>query len=137
MKNNFDEIWERIKSETNLSSFKDLGEIIGRTGPAVSGAKAKNEFPPGWAYLVGKKFGLITEWIMTGEGPKRLAEREGMNPFLVEVNEWLIEEVKRNPKQEIWFEVEFEKKFQEFKEWKRKRDQGESGGNSFPSSKVA
>ena len=140
MKNEFDEIWARIKAETNLKSLQGLANIIKISQPAVSEMKGKGKFPPGWAYLVGKEFGLLTEWIMTGKGPKRFEEQKENSvnyPILYEIGEWLDGEVKKNPKQEIWFEVEFEKKFQEFREWKRKRDQQESSGNSFPSSKVA
>lgn len=139
MKNNFDEIWERIKSETNLSSFKDLGEIIDRTGPAVSGAKAKNEFPPGWAYLVGKKFGLLTEWIMTGEGPKRINEatKSRKLEILNQVEEWLNEEIRMNPGRETWFEFQMMDFFESFKKWKRKRDETINTRDNFPSSKVA
>jgi predicted transcriptional regulator len=137
MENEFNEIWARIKAETNLKSLQSLANIVKISQPAVSEMKGKGKFPPGWAYLVGKEFGLLTEWIMTGEGPKRLSDRQEINPILVEVNEWLKEEVRKNPKKGIWFEVEFGEKFQEFSEWKRKRDQGESGGDIFPSSKVA
>ncbi len=159
---NFDAIWQRISFETGIKSLRQLAVIIDKKQPTISAAKAKGDFPPGWAYLVGIKYGLLTEWIMTGEGPKRLSEGGEMNPLLTgeertrsmvqledepkggrkfdiinEVEEWLGEEVRRNPKKEIWFEVEMQESFSSFKEWKRKRDQQKSGEYTDTTRKVA
>jgi len=30
-----------------------------------------------WGYLVARKYGLLTEWVMTGEGPKKLEDVGG------------------------------------------------------------
>lgn len=137
---NFENIWSRIQCETEIRTFTELANLIGTTSQYISRKRKENDFLVIWAYAVGQKYKLSTDWIMTGKGFKRLEEQRGNSvnyPILCEIGEWLDEEVRKNPKQEIWFEVEFEKQFQEFKEWKRKRDQGEGSGNSFPSSKVA
>jgi hypothetical protein len=139
MKNEFDEIWARIKSETNLKSLQSLANILKISQPAVSEMKGKGKFPPGWAYQVGKEFGLLTEWIMTGEGQKRQGDTPQNRRFdmLNEFEEWLIEEVRRNPERKIWFEIHLLDSFKTFAEWKRKRDEKESGEYSDPTRKVA
>ncbi len=144
MENEFEKVWERIKQETGLKSFQNLADIVGKTQPAISGAKARKEFPPDWAYLVGKKFGLLTEWIMTGNGPKRLnAQRDVPRnkpkkyEILNEAEEWLDEQVRKNPDRKIWFELHLLDSFPAFKEWRIKRDQEESDEDESSSRKVA
>ena len=69
-KNNFPAAWERIKKETDISNFNELGEVIGKTQPSISARKKAGDFPIEWAYLVAKEYHLSTEWILTGEGSK-------------------------------------------------------------------
>jgi len=139
MENEFEKIWGKIKQETGLKNLKNLAEIVGISQQAVSEMKAKGKFPPGWAYLVGKQFNLLTEWIMTGEGPKNIEEMTKYRKIeiLNEVEEWLAEEMKKNPRRESWFELQMIDSFESFKKWKRKRDETVDSGNNFPSSKVA
>lgn len=138
MKSEFEKIWARIKLETNLKSLQGLANIVKISQPAVSEMKAKGKFPPGWAYLVGKEFGLLTEWIMTGEGPKRLEGCTEINPLLIEVNEWLNEGKKhKNADFRILFEQQMIRAFFDYEEWKRKRDENEGGEYNLPTSKVA
>lgn len=51
--------------------------------------------------------------------------------ILNQAEEWLIEEVGRNPKKEIWFEVEFEKAFEEFKKWKEEKEGADRRNEEF------
>lgn len=69
-KNNFASAWERIKKETTISNFNELGEVIGKTQPSISARKKAGDFPIEWAYLVAKEYHLSTEWILAGEGSK-------------------------------------------------------------------
>jgi hypothetical protein len=71
----FEEIWGRITSETEIKNLTELGRIVGSTQQYVSKKKKKDEFPVRWAYTVAKKYNLLTEWILTGEGPKSIEER--------------------------------------------------------------
>ena len=68
--NNFAAAWDRIKKETSVSNFNELGEVIGKTQPSISARKKAGDFPIEWAYLVAKEYNLSTEWILTGEGSK-------------------------------------------------------------------
>jgi len=139
MKNEFDEIWARIKSETGLKTLKELALTLKITQQAVSEMKAKGKFPPGWAYLVGEQFNLLTEWIMKNQGPKRLKDVPQNRQFdiLNQVEEWLTGEVGKNPKKEIWFEVEFEKAFEEFKKWKEGKEESAAATAYTSTRKVA
>ena len=139
MKDNFDEIWERIRKETDLKTLTDLGQVIDKKQQTISYSKSKNEFSPAWAYIVGKKYGLLTEWIMTGKGPKRFSELLMFRKFDIfnQAEEWLSEEVKKNPKRESWFEIEFEKAFQEFKKWKEEKEESEAKEVCAPNRGVA
>ncbi|MGD9950056.1 MAG: helix-turn-helix domain-containing protein [Desulfobulbus sp.] len=121
---NFDAIFLRIKKETGVKSVRQLSEIIGKTHPTVSVAKKKDNFSASWAYEVEKKFGLLTRWIMTGEGPKRVDEvtKGSRYQILNEVEEWLKEEIEKNPDNEVWFQIQVEKSIPGFKEWRERRN---------------
>ena len=136
--NNFEKIWARIKQETPLKNLTELAEISGITQSGLSKAKRRDDFSASWAYSVGKKYGLLTEWIMTGEGPRRISKEPKINPLLVEVNEWLNEEKKHEKaKFRTLFEQQMIRAFFDYEEWRRKRDEAEGGNSEFPSSKVA
>lgn len=136
---NFEVIFERIKFETKIKSIRQLAEIIGKTHSTILAAKTKNNFPAGWAYLVGKKYGILTEWIMTGEGPKRLEELQNGKKIdiLNELKNWLLEEIRKNPKKEVWFEIQLEESFPGFKAWKEEKEGSTVSEATYPSSKVA
>ena len=73
---------------------------------------------------------LEIQWILEGEGPKRVEEKKRHSEnFYYEIERW-IEETKTNePEIEDWFKYEFREKFPKFKEWKRKADKDRE--NSF------
>lgn len=71
--NNFDEIMKRLKNEVGIKNAYQLSKIIDVPQPTISRKKKKNLFEANWAYKLSKKFNLLTEWIMTGEGPKSLS----------------------------------------------------------------
>ena len=75
-KENFDSVWLRITEETNIKTFVQLAEIIGKTHQNISAAKKRGTFPPEWAFRVWEVSGVLTEWLMTGIGPKRLPDSE-------------------------------------------------------------
>jgi len=135
----FEEAFKRIEIATGIKTMTELAKITGTSQQYVSKKSREGEFPVAWAYEIEKKFGLLTRWIMTGEGPKRLEDVPQNRRFdmLNEFEEWLSEEVSRNPERKIWFEIHLLDSFQTFAEWKRKRDEKESGEYSDPTRKVA
>ncbi|MCL2790870.1 MAG: helix-turn-helix domain containing protein [Desulfobulbus sp.] len=122
-KNNFSEAFDRIKAETGFKSIRQLAEILDKDHTTLLAAKKKKEFPAGWAYMIEKKYGLLTGWIMTGEGPKRLEEiKEGFG-FYEELEQWARETGQSENTQ--WMRNQIESFFPMFKEWKKRRDEGE------------
>ena len=134
----FDEIFDRIKTETDIKSLRQMAKIIGKDQSTISAAKAKDNFSASWAYEIEKKYGLLTRWIMTGVGPKRISEGAEINPLLVEVNEWLNEEKKHKDTEfKNLFRSQMIRAFFDYEEWRRKRDAQESAEAGDLSRKVA
>ena len=71
-------------------------------------------------YEVGKKYGLLTEWIMTGRGPKRIKSIENDLIFFIELETWAKETGRSDDIQ--WLRNQIESFFPMFREWKEKRD---------------
>ena len=115
----FDAIFERIKSETEVSSLRQLAKIINKDQSTISSSKAKDNFPANWAFEVEKRYGLLTRWIMTGEGPKRLEDIKGDFTFYEELEAWARETGRSDNIQ--WMRNQIESFFQMFKEWKGDR----------------
>lgn len=119
----FSEVWKRIAKETDIKSNTQLAKIIGKTQQAVSKKKLEGkEFPIDWAYWVAHEYNLSTKWLLTGKGPKRIGE--GMDSYVLKINEWLGNLKRDDPRSEQWFQYKFEKKFPEFKDWFDKDKQG-------------
>jgi hypothetical protein len=119
IKNKFEEIWSRIKQETPIKTMTELAELTGITQSGLSKAKGRNEFSASWAYAVGNEYGLLTEWIMTGEGPKRLEDIKGDFTFYEELETWARETGRSDNIQ--WMRNQIESFFPMFKEWKAAR----------------
>ena len=135
---NFLEIWGRVKEKTNLSTFTQLAELVETTHQYVSRKKAKDEFPVNWAFVIAQKFDLSTDWIMTGKDPKQISEGTGINPLLVDVNEWLNEEKKhKNAEFRILFQEQMIRAFFDYEKWKLRKEGGLDSGEHSLSSKVA
>jgi hypothetical protein len=117
----FSEIWQRIVSETDLTKLTQLADLVGTTQQYVSRKKKKDEFPVEWAYKVGEKYKLLTEWIMKGDGPVRLSicEKCFNQDYLKDVDRWLSDLISKEPNRKEWFECAFEDSFPMFKEWRR------------------
>jgi hypothetical protein len=122
----FLEIWKRICSETEIKKLNQLADLVDTTQQFISRKKSKNDFSVEWAYKVGRKYNLLTEWILTGEGPKRLNDQAPeLNykfPILNEVEQWLSEVVVNEPQRRDWFTVSLEDSFPMFREWRKKRE---------------
>jgi hypothetical protein len=69
-------VWQRILEETDIKKLNELAEIVETTQPYISRKKKQDDFPVEWAYKVGRKYNLLTEWLLTGEGPKKIGSYE-------------------------------------------------------------
>ncbi len=78
-------------------------------------------------------------WLLTGKKKIELRSDNEKRKFKIfdQAEEWLSEEVRKNPKKEAWFEVEFEETFDGFKKWKEEKEEAETRENYTSSRKVA
>lgn len=113
----FESVWERVKAHTSLGTFVELAEFVGTTQPTVSKNKAKDIFPVEWAYKIAQEHKLFTDWLMTGKGPRSLADLpQAKGP----VEEWL-EDLRKEKGDTGWITIEMYTIFPEFKEWLEKK----------------
>ena len=118
--------------------MRQLAEIIGIKHQTISAAKKKGDFSVSWAYFIAEKYGLLTEWIMSGKEPKRLIEGDGMNPLLIDVNEWLNEEEKHKDAEfRILFRRQMIRAFFDYEAWVKKRKMPVDDVAEEPITKVA
>ena len=148
----FNEIFERVKSKTDIGNFRQLADFIGTTQSYVSRKKGKNDFPILWAFTIGQEYGLSTDWILTGEEYKKsVVTNETINHkefsendkeidiLLKKIKGWLIELKRKNPKRVSWFECILEDKIPEYREWAEKeRDEKRinEGSQDYPDQQV-
>lgn len=123
----FSSVWLRIQSETGINKITQLAEIIGTSQSNVSKKKKEDVFPPEWAYVVARKYNLLTEWLMTGEGPRRLSEANRVNSkeeeiFRGDLRDWLAERIREDPDFMIGFTARCAVYFPEFAEWLKKKE---------------
>jgi hypothetical protein len=122
----FEEIWGRIKAETEVKKLRDLAEEVGTIATSISRKKKNNDFPVEWAFKIAQKYNLSTDWIMTGKGPKRLGGKvqnvESESNYLLQIGTWFKEITFQDSRKKTWFEIQFEKAFPEFVEWLKDRE---------------
>ena len=146
---NFYSISERIKTELGMRKDKDLIEALEIPQSTFSRNK-ENPFPAEWAYKIGRKYNLLTEWIMTGEGPKRIpqpeqpqAQQAAPQPpptadpptadFLVELETWARE---ISGHQDLrWLEKQLETCLPTWRTWREEREAKKT--TTLPTDKVA
>lgn len=122
----FEDSWARIQQETEIKNQYDLAKAINASQPVISKYKKKGVFPVEWAYKVGKKYNLLTEWIMTGDGQKRLREGCKLKEeiFQGSLGEWIKERCKESPEFYREFMADCAAFFPEYAEWLKKRKGG-------------
>ncbi|MBU0481233.1 MAG: helix-turn-helix domain containing protein [Proteobacteria bacterium] len=126
----FDKIFERIKRETEIKSMAHLAKMVGTAQSYVSKKRKEDKFPVEWAYIVGREYDLLTEWILTGNGPKSLNdENERKIKLLNEVECWILNTDEEERGAVEWFTYDFRKKYPEFVEWLRKKEAEETEKN--------
>lgn len=117
--------------------MKDIAEFVGISHQYVSKKKKEDHFPVEWAFKIARKYRLLTEWIMTGEGPKRLEDGNYTFPILHELDQWLIELVVNEPDRRTWFSYAVQDAFPMFKQWKKRKEDQCRDDNSAEGAKVA
>jgi len=67
-KTNFEEVWERIKDNTNLHSFRDLAKFLEIEPASITGHKRKGVFNLKHAQKIAEKYKFNIDWLLTGKG---------------------------------------------------------------------
>ncbi len=135
-KQTFESTFERVKRVTGWKKQQELTDFLGISSSAITGPKKRNAFPLEWAFKIAQAFETSTDWILTGKGLMRLGENVGQivqleDPTITELKSWLNELRGEEPGIYVWFRVELQKKFPDYKEWldkKRTTDSFEISG---------
>lgn len=121
-----------------MKKISDFAFFINTAPQYLYRKKSKKEFSVEWAYKVGREYNLLTEWIMTGEEPKRLSDLETQykNNMLHDVERWLSGLIEKEPFRKEWFVGTFLDTFPTFARWK-KRPEGEESKDTTVHNKAA
>ena len=78
-------------------------------------------------------------WLLTGTEAEKEKKQVEFNTsklrnieILNEVEEWLIEEIQKNPGRETWFEFQMMDSFESFKKWKEEKERADRRDEEFP-----
>ena len=121
----FEIVWGRLSEKLSLKNYSELVDIIGISQPVISKRKKENIFPVEWAYIISKKKDLPIDWILEGKGPKRPSDQKSKKlelDCLQTFEKWIKEKESDKPAFPNWIEIELDRNFPEFEEWKRKID---------------
>ncbi len=101
----------------NASKFAKISGVNVQTFHTYMKGKVPNTEA---LYGICKNFNVNINWLLTGEGQKKRdgeEEKPLKNKFLMQVADWIEDVAKRDPRKPVWFELQFESLFPEFKTW--------------------
>ena len=138
----FGDVWGRIREETPIENMVQLAKIVETSQQNVSKKKKESAFPVEWAFRVAQKYGLLTEWIMTGAGPRRLentstdkAQEETAPRGIIE--EW-VQDVREKEGNDGRIVLELSLQVPEFREWFQEKKSATPGNKGdLPQQKIA
>ena len=137
----FDTVYNRVLESTDIKNQSDLALVVGVTQGAVSGWKSKKIWPEEWAFRIGQKYDFLTEWILTGKGPKRIGEPIKLKrhhfDFLEDLEDWLLELIAKEPDRAEWAKHCISDALPAFREWKKKKEPNVMEEGDYPQDKVA
>ena len=70
-----DKIFERIKLALKAKTQNDVAEALGISQGGVGGALKEDKIPATWYVTLCFKHNINPKWLLTGEGPMRLEEK--------------------------------------------------------------
>jgi len=114
---------ERLKlarKKLNLTQ-KELGDSLGVPWHKIKDIESgRLRLPPEMAYEIEQKYSINMKWLLIGVGSMFLeVEKSEIKNTIID---WINHFYETASEKEInWFEVQFEKCFPEFREWKEKR----------------
>jgi transcriptional regulator with XRE-family HTH domain len=134
---------KKIDTSDNLGKrlrrYRKIRDINGKTFSSIIGISQgtlsdieTNKTKPSTKTLAGviRNTDINIEWLLTGEGDETASKNYDINSddrikyfgILNELNEWISEESRKNPKKEIWFEIQLFESFPAFKKWMENKD---------------
>jgi len=131
-----EKIGERIKAFRirEKMTLVQLANLIGISHGSLSGLE-NNKSKPSAETL--SNLCLYTdidiEWLLTGNKSKK----QGKPRILGELEDWISDEIKKDPKREDWFEIQLKDSFPAFKTWKEEKEESEAAKAYTSSRKVA
>ncbi len=117
-KHSFLRSWDRIKESTKIENLNQLAEIVDTSNSNVTKRKKEDNFPVEWAFEIGQKYGISTEWILTGNGERRF---EAEDNFFHDLEMWGKEI--GNSDNITWLKNQIEDLLPAFKKWKESKDE--------------
>ena len=135
-------IIEKIKKEHSLKDNKDVAQLIGISAQNFSLKKKRGTLINdmlAWAIEKNQDLNYLFKIDNGLEEKKRKKEIPKNRKFdiLNEVEEWLGEEVKKDPNNEIWFQIQIEKSIAGFKKWKEEKEESAAAAAYSSTRKVA
>ena len=104
----------------NVSRFAGLAQVNTQTFHTYLKGRAPNAET---LFNICKNLHVNVNWLLTGEGPKRLKEsKEPKENFLLLVDQWLTELKEGDAGRLEWFKYSFIDAFPKFKFWLAKKD---------------
>lgn len=124
-------IIDRLRLLTGMSEDQELANLLGMKKSNFSARKQRDSL-----------LDVIAEWGITNNVDLNYLLKGNKNEqlednFLKIVEKWIQAKNTDDPRFKIWFEVEFEKTFQEFKKWKEEKEESEARESSTSTRKVA
>ena len=124
-------IIDRLRLLTGMSEDQELANLLGMKKANFSARKQRDSL-----------LDVITEWgiannvdlnyLLKGRENEQIGD-----DFLKTVEKWVQAKNAGDPRFKIWFEVEFEKTFDEFKKWKEEKEESEASEENTSTRKVA
>lgn len=127
-------ICNRVFKELSIDKDKQLVDILGVSQPTFSRKKSENTFDIEWAYFISRKYGLLTEWVLTGRGPKTLGTSTD-DDFFVELERWG-KDVSKSDNID-WMKTQIDQTFPMFKAWRKRKEDEKVSKAVCPDTKVA
>ena len=119
-------IIEKIKKEHSLRDNKDVAQLIGISAQNFSLKKKRGTLINdmlAWAIAKNQDLNYLfkIDSELKGKGKAKENPKNRKFDILNEIEEWLGQEVEKDPKNEIWFQIQIEKSVTGFKKWKEEK----------------
>ena len=109
--------WDRVREKTDLENLNQLADIVETSNSNITKRKKEDNFPIEWAFEVAQRYGLTTEWILTGKGSPAL---EAKDNFFHDLEKWG-QEI-GDSENITWLKNQIEEILPAFKKWREDKN---------------